>query len=537
MQLLEKYLGRPRAAEPTNDQSESAVAPDYTIIDTMPANIMMAELPDLTITYMNPACGATLKKIEHELPVKVDEMVGKSIDIFHKNPSHQRAMLADEANLPHVARIQLGEEYLRLEITALRDKQGRYTGPMLSWQLITDQVKAERETQRLNSILDQMPVNVMACDKETWEINYLNQTSMSTLLEIQEHLPISVGDMLGSTIDVFHKDPSHQRHMLADASNLPHRARIKVGPETLDLNVNAIYSDTGDYIGPMVNWTRRTHLENLSAQFKDEVGTAVSQIATSANQMTDNSHTLSEGSRGISNQMEAISSAAEESSVTVQAVAGAAEEMHASIQEISSQVQKSSVKAAQAVTSTEETASAVSNLKEASAKIGDIISVITEIAEQTNLLALNATIEAARAGEAGKGFAVVASEVKSLATQTSKSAGEISYQIKEIQDATDQTVRSIEQISEMIGELNNISANIAGAVEEQSATTREISQNIQEVSAGTSDMSQNVAQMLPIIQQVSDSIGSLSEQATSLSSLSNTLNRSSGSFVEEVDKL
>jgi methyl-accepting chemotaxis protein len=80
----------------------------------------------------------------------------------------------------------------------------------------------------------------------------------------------------------------------------------------------------------------------------------------------------------------------------------------------------------------------------AAQKIGDVVSLINDIASQTNLLAPNATIKAARAGEAGKGFAVVASEVKSLATQTGKATEEIDAPITSMQAATGEAVRAIQ---------------------------------------------------------------------------------------------
>ena len=108
--------------------------------------------------------------------------------------------------------------------------------------------------------------------------------------------------------------------------------------------------------------------------------------------------------------------------------------MASSIQEIGRQIETSTSIARAAVEQATETDARINKLNLAASRIGDVIKLITTIAEQTNLLALNATIEAARAGEAGRGFAVVASEVKALAAQTAKATGEISDQIMEISE-------------------------------------------------------------------------------------------------------
>ena len=148
---------------------------------------------------------------------------------------------------------------------------------------------------------------------------------------------------------------------------------------------------------------------------------------------------------------------------------------------------------------------------EAANKIGEVVSLITDIANQTNLLALNATIEAARAGDAGKGFAVVASEVKNLANQTAKATDEIGAQIGGIQSATQDAVTAIQGIGKTIGEIDEIATTIASAVEEQSAATQEIARNVEQAAAGTQDVTANIGS----VSQAADDTGSASSQVLS----------------------
>jgi methyl-accepting chemotaxis protein len=441
---------------------------DYSMFDNMPVNVMICELDEFRITYVNDATRNVLRKIEHVLPVKVDALVGQSIDIFHKNPAHQRQLLSDPHKLPHKARITVGGEILDLTITAMRDGKGRYTGPMLTWELATEKVRLERQTNRLLQMLDNMPVNVMMCDLD-FNITYVNATSVKTLGSVQQYLPVPADQLLGKSIDIFHKNPAHQRRMLADPKNLPHRAKIKLGPETLDLRVSALFDRQGKYTGPMLSWS----LISSSVKLAGELTSVSSSVASASTEMQGTAQSLS--------------AAAEEVGAQASNVAAAAKQLVASANEIGRQVSEATLVAKAAVDEANKSDMLVAGLVGAAQKIGDIVAFINGIASQTNLLALNATIEAARAGDAGKGFAVVASEVKALASQTSKATEEISSQIGEIQQVTNDTARSLQGISRTIGKISEINTTIAGAVEEQAAATKEVTANISDVTGGVGE--------------------------------------------------
>ena len=112
------------------------------MIEQLPAAVMSADPNDgFRMTYMNVESNRLMESLRQVLPVAPDALLGQSMDVFHKNPEAQRAILADPSRLPHTARIKLGEEVLELRVSAIRDAGGSYSAAMLTWNLVTEKVR------------------------------------------------------------------------------------------------------------------------------------------------------------------------------------------------------------------------------------------------------------------------------------------------------------------------------------------------------------------------------------------------------------
>ena len=504
------------------------------MVDGMPINVMTLELDGFTLDYVNKTSVETLTALEHLLPCKADEMLGKCVDIFHQNPEHQRKILSDPKNLPYNAQIKLGDEILDLLVTAIYDKDGNYLQPMLTWSVITDKVKADEETGRLMQMLDNMPLNIMTVDPTDLTINYINKTSIATLRPLESEMPCKVDDIMGQCIDIFHQHPEMQRRLLADPNNLPHSAKIKLGNDTLDLKVSAIQDNSGNYIGAMLNWAVITSQVALADNFEANIKAIVETVSSSSTELQGSAQSMSSTAEETSRQATAVAAASEEASTNVQTVASAAEELSKSVEEVGRQVGQSNKIAQSAVEEAQKTNEKVQGLAEAAQKIGEVVNLINDIASQTNLLALNATIEAARAGEAGKGFAVVASEVKSLANQTAKATEEIAAQIGAIQSATADAVSAIQGIGSTIGEISEIATTITEAVQQQGSATTEIAANVNQAASGTQEVSQNISGVTQAASETGEAATQVLAAANELSQQSEMLRDQVDSFLVEI---
>ena len=230
---------------------------------------------------------------------------------------------------------------------------------------------------------------------------------------------------------------------------------------------------------------RRAEVDAAIGAFRERIQSVVATARDSSNALKSTAAQLSDSSTSAGARVEEAVGTSNDGAQNVETAAAAAEELSSSIAEISRQLAQTADIAAVATKEAEATNAQIEGLAAAAGKIGHVMGLIRDIAEQTNLLALNATIEAARAGEAGRGFAVVASEVKSLAVQTAKATEEISGQIAAVQSSTSGAVEAIGGITARMREINGHTATVAGAVEQQRSATSEISRNVADAASGT----------------------------------------------------
>jgi methyl-accepting chemotaxis protein len=267
-----------------------------------------------------------------------------------------------------------------------------------------------------------------------------------------------------------------------------------------------------------------------------KVSEATSAVASASSQISSSTEQMAAGSQEQTSQAGEVASAVEEMTTTIMensrnasSTAGTARDAKVAAEEGGEVVLATVREMRQIADVVKKSAETVQELGRSSDQIGEIIGVIDDIADQTNLLALNAAIEAARAGEQGRGFAVVADEVRKLAERTTKATKEIAGMIKKIQADTrdavtsmqegthrvdqgivmaDKAGDSLKQIVDVSQKVTDMVTQIAAASEEQSSASEQISKNVEAISAVTSETAQGTQQ----IARAAEDLNRLTEQ-------------------------
>jgi methyl-accepting chemotaxis protein len=448
-------------------------------LNKLTSNVMVAN-NDGHIIYLNDANEAMLRAAEsdfrRDLPnFEAGKLRGANMDVFHRNPAHQRNLLA-RLTTAHTSEIMLGGHTLKLVANPMYDAGGERLGTVLEWFDRTQEIATETEVQ---SIVTEVTAG-----------NLERRISLAGKSGFFESLSRGINDLVDS-IDVVVREVQ-QIVAAANDGDLTRRIDTKTGTGLLVT------------IGSGIN-----ALTESMAGVVSQVKSAAAEVSRGADEISQGSANLSQRTEEQASSLEETASSMEEMTSTVKQNAENASQASQLAIAARDQAEKGGAVVSKAV-------KAMTEIDDSSRKISDIIGVIDEIAFQTNLLALNAAVEAARAGEQGRGFAVVATEVRNLAGRSATAAKQIKgliqdsvHKVKEGSALVTQSGATLEQIVNSVKKVTDIVAEIAAASNEQSAGIGQVNKAIVQLDELTQ---QNAA----LVEQASAASQAMADQARDL---------------------
>lgn len=434
------------------------------------------------IIYANLAANKMFKSaeldIQTQLPAfKADQLLDKSIDVFHQDPKHQRRIL-DNLKQSYKSKLLIaGKRHFDITVTPIINNQGERIGTVIEWLDRTSEVLMEKQVEEIVRAVKMGHLDRRVSDKGQSEDSFIH------------HLSVDMNELI-DTIDQVFGEISRVMQQMAEgdlSGSIFHEYHGVYGQCKQDINstlatLKQVFSEISHAAASINNSAQEIASgNNHLSQRAEQQAANLEQTASSMHELTDTVHTNSDYAKNAS----------ELSSTTKQLAQQGASVMQAAVE-------------------------AMREITDSSNKIADIIGVIDEIAFQTNLLALNASVEAARAGESGRGFSVVAGEVRHLAQRSTKAAHESKGLINgslskvrsgsdfvyQIGEALSQIVRSVEQVNEIIGKVASASMEQASGIEQvNKAVTNmdEITQQnaalAEQTSAASMSMKEQVAKM------------------------------------------
>jgi methyl-accepting chemotaxis protein len=241
---------------PTGRRTAAAVSGGFAgafgALENLPIAAFVLDA-ERVIRYQNKASVAGIVKLGALLPISPEQVIGMPIDSLAPGaaPEPTAGLTADSVRKLTV--VELGPVSLELQAEPIHEADGSFGGAVVTWIDATEKLALQKQNQQIHSMMENSPTNMMFADRDM-VIRYMNPKSLETLRSVEQYLPVKADDVVGSSLDIFHKTPSYQRGILNDEKMLPRRANIKLGPETLDLLVSAIRDEKGDYVGAMATW-------------------------------------------------------------------------------------------------------------------------------------------------------------------------------------------------------------------------------------------------------------------------------------------
>lgn len=471
-----KYASDVTAQKQAATQAQAMLS----MIEGAAANFMACD-ENLVITYVNPSVANMLRQYEADLRqifpgFAVDNLVGTCIDIFHKNPAHQQKLLRDVKSLPARSELTLGELTFGVNATALLDEDGNYMGNGVEWIDYNAREDYSREVQKVIDASETGDLSVRGDVEKLDEVYAPMMTGINEILDAVVRPITEAGEVL-------------ERVAASDLT-----ARM-----------------TGDYQGDYakIKNNMNTAIESLESALID-VDDASNQVGSASSQISEGAQKLAEGASTSASSIEEISASLQEmQSMTTQNADNAGQASN-----LAGDAVKSADKGSDAMTKMQD---AIDKIKSSSDETAKIVKTIDEIAFQTNLLSLNAAVEAARAGDAGKGFAVVANEVRNLAQRAGQASRDTAQLIKHAIEKSRQGVTISQETRKDLGAIADSTKEAATLSQEVSMACQEQAKGIREIQSAVTDLNDVTQQNAAGAEQAAAASEQLTAQASELS--------------------
>lgn len=448
-------------------------------LDNVSTGVMIADNARYII-YANKSVVDILGKAEADIRKQLPDfsaanLVGVNIDGFHVIPSQQEQLLSSFNN-NHIAKINLGGRSMVVSANPVINEQGQRLGAVAEWQDRTIEVAVEQEVAALvhGAVMGDFTRRINIQGKE----DFFKQLGEG-LNELMETTESGINDVV----------------------------RVLGALSRNDLTQTI----TNDYAGSF-------------GQLKDDANTTVEKLKEIISQIKDATNGINTGAKEIASGNNDLSHRTEEQAASLEETAASMEELTSTVQHNAANAKQANQLAVDAsniagkgVDVVGQVVKTMDTINDSSRRIGDIISVIDDIAFQTNILALNAAVEAARAGEQGRGFAVVAVEVRNLAQRAATAAGEIKNLIDDSVVKVTGGSKLVTQAGQTMEEIVNSIRGVTVMMSEISAASAEQTSGIEQVNQAISQMDDVTQQNAALVEQAAAAAESLEEQAQSLS--------------------
>lgn len=279
---------------------------------------------------------------------------------------------------------------------------------------------------------------------------------------------------------------------------------------------------------------RKKELIELATQFETTIGEVSESVAAASRKFSVTAKVMSQQASDASTQIEHIAEAMAQVAQGSTAAAAASDEFAISIENVTVQAASAAQLARETKETTTATDATMGLLTQRAEGIGEIANLINIIAGRTRLLAINASIEAARGGAAGRGFEVVASEVKELASQTSNATKNVSGSIKDMQQRSRASAKELTDIREQIGVLETAATSIATAMDQQSHAGKSLAESIDFAAAGAGEVSASTQELRKAASAVDQASGQLTTASDDLNDQAKLMNEKVASFLEHI---